>query len=29
MVLYNSAFANVERSRKGTLLEYYDIEVSL
>ena len=27
MVLYNSAFANVERA-KGTLLEYYDIEVS-
>ena len=27
MVLYNSAFAGVERA-KGTLLEYYDIEVS-
>ncbi len=27
MVLYNSAFANVERA-KGTLLEYYDISVS-
>jgi hypothetical protein len=27
MVLYNSAFANVERA-KGTLLEYYDIEVN-
>lgn len=26
MVLYNSAFANVERA-KGTLLEYYDIDV--
>ncbi|MBU6302897.1 MAG: TolC family protein [Verrucomicrobia bacterium] len=27
MVLYNAAFANVERA-KGTLLEYYDIEVN-
>jgi outer membrane protein TolC len=27
MVLYNAAFASVERA-KGTLLEYYDIEVS-